>query len=158
MKLYNVKTVARLLGLTERRVRQLKDEGVLTEQRPGYYELEQAIHQYIQYLRDRQPNDEALDYYDEKAKLTKAKREGEEYDLALKRKELHQSEEIRLVMSSMLSNFKARMVAIPAKISPIAAKTKDETVIFELIKNNIDEALEELSDFDSAFLMEKSDE
>lgn len=35
MKLYTGKVVAEWLGLTERRVRQLRDEGVISEKVPG---------------------------------------------------------------------------------------------------------------------------
>ena len=40
MKLYTSKVVAQWLGLTERRVRQLRDEGVIAEARPGLYDLQ----------------------------------------------------------------------------------------------------------------------
>lgn len=40
MTLYTSKVVAQWLCLTERRVRQLRDEGVIVEARPGLYELQ----------------------------------------------------------------------------------------------------------------------
>ena len=39
MTLYTSKVIAQWLCLTERRVRQLRDEGVIVEARPGLYEL-----------------------------------------------------------------------------------------------------------------------
>ena len=39
MKLYTTKIVAQYLDLSERRVRQLRDEGVLEEKAPGLYDL-----------------------------------------------------------------------------------------------------------------------
>ena len=39
MRLYTSKVIADWLGLTERRVRQLRDEGIIEEQAPGLYDL-----------------------------------------------------------------------------------------------------------------------
>ena len=39
LKLYDVKAVARFLDVSERRVRQLRDEKVIAEVRPGLYNL-----------------------------------------------------------------------------------------------------------------------
>ena len=38
MRLYTSKVIADWLGLTERRVRQLRDEGIIEEQAPGLYD------------------------------------------------------------------------------------------------------------------------
>ena len=149
MKLYDTKQVARFLDITERRVRQLRDEGIILELRPGLYDLIDTNHRYINYLRNRNPdNGERIDYNTERAKLVKAKRENEEYDLRLKRRELHTSEEIERVMTTMLINFKSRLSAIPSKLAPILSKKKDTAEIASLIKQQVDEALIELSDFE----------
>ena len=50
MKLYTSKVVAQWLCLTERRVRQLRDEGVIVEARPGLYELQPTVARYITYI------------------------------------------------------------------------------------------------------------
>ena len=42
-------------------------------------------------------------------------------------------------------------MAIPAKLSPLLSKKKDQTEIFKLLKAAIDEALEELADFQKLF-------
>ncbi len=47
MTLYTSKVVADWLGLSERRVRQLRDEGIITEARPGLYDLKATISKYI---------------------------------------------------------------------------------------------------------------
>ena len=43
MTLYTSKVIAQWLCLTERRVRQLRDEGVIVEARPGLYELQPTV-------------------------------------------------------------------------------------------------------------------
>ena len=70
MKLYDVRAIARFLDVSERRVRQLRDEKVIAEVRPGLYDLIDTNHRYINYLRKRNPeSEETIDYNTERAKL-----------------------------------------------------------------------------------------
>lgn len=154
LKLYNVVTVARFLDISERRVRQLKAENVIQEYKEGtgLYDLVPTIHAYINYLRKRNPESaENIDYNTERAKLVKAKRLNEEYDLRVKEGDLHTSADIESVMSNMLINFKSRLMAIPAKLSPMLSKKTDKAEISKILKDAVDEALNELSDFDRTF-------
>ncbi len=154
MKLYNVKAIARILDISERRVRQLKAENVIQEYKgmAGLYELLPTIHNYINYLRKRNPeSEENIDYNTERAKLVKAKRLNEEYDLRVKEGDLHTSADIESVMTDMLINFKSRLMAIPAKLSPVLSKKADKAEISKILKDAVDEALNELSDFDRTF-------
>lgn len=148
MRLYTSKVVAEYLDLSERRVRQLRDEGIIQEVRPGLYELRPTIARYINYLRGKTG---AVNYTAEKALLTKAKREVEEIDLAIKRGDAHTSADVRLALTTMLLNFKTRLAAIPAKLSPELAKLKDTAQVFDTLKAAVDEALEELAEYEQAF-------
>ncbi len=151
MKLYTAAAVAKWLDLSERRVRQLRDDKIITEYRPGLYNLQEVNHQYINYLRKNSPTEEQIDYNTERAKLVRAKRVNQELELQLRKNEVHTSEDVEQVMTDMLIRFKTRLMSIPAKLSPILSKKKDQTEIFKLLKAGIDEALEELSDFQTVF-------
>ena len=154
MKVYDVKTIAKVLKLTERRVRQLKDEGVIFEYQnaPGLYELIPTIHAYIDYIKRGNPDSaENIDYLTERAKYMRAKRKNEEFDLAIKEGDLHESTDIETVMTGMLSTFKSRLTAIPAKLSPILSKKTNKAEIHKILKISIDEALNELADYGSTF-------
>lgn len=151
MKLYTVKAVAEWLDLTESRVRQLRKDKIITEYRPGLYELKTVNHEYINYLRKSSPAEAGIDYNAERAKLARAKRESQELELRLRRGELHETGEIEQAMTGTLVKFKTRLMAVPAKLSPILAKKKDQAEIFMIIKKAVDEALEELSDFKGMF-------
>lgn len=50
MTLYTSEVVAQHLDVTERRVRQLRDEGIIREKRPGLYNLVDAMTRYIKYV------------------------------------------------------------------------------------------------------------
>lgn len=154
MRLYDAKAIARFLDITERRVRQLRDEKIIDEypDSNGLYDLIPTAHKYINYLRKRNPeSEENIDYNTERAKLVRAKRLNEEFELKIKENELHSSSDIEAVMTDMLVNFKSRLMSIPAKLSPILSKKSDKAEIFKILKEHIDEALNELADFKTVF-------
>lgn len=152
MKLYDAKAVARFLDLTERRVRQLRDDGVVSEVRPGLYDLAETNRRYINYLRARNPDSaEQLDYNTERAKLVRAKRLNEEFDLKIKENQLHSTEDVEQVLTTMLISFKGRIMSIPAKLSPILSKKTDKAEIHKILRQAVEEALNELADFNTLF-------
>lgn len=158
MKLHTAAAVAKFLNLTDRRVRQLRDEGVIREIRPGLYNLLEVNHAYIDYLKGDTPVEEKISYHEERAKLVRAKRQNQELDLRLRERELHESAEVEAVISEMLANFKVRLMAIPSKLSPLLASKKSKTEIYKILSEAVEEALQELSDFQTAFAIEKEEE
>ncbi len=152
MKLYTSAAIARRLDMTERNVRSLRDKGVIREYRPGLYDLGEVTVQYINFLRKNNPEaEEKVDYNTERAKLIRAKRESQELELQLRKNELHSTEDIEQTITDMLIRFKTRLLALPAKQAPLLAKKTDQAEIFKLIKAGVDEALEELADYDALF-------
>ena len=148
MKLYTSKIVADWLGLTERRVRQLRDEGVIEEVRPGLYDLKNTVARYITYIGGA--GKQSLN--NERMLLTAEKRKAAEMDNDLRRGDLHRTEDIELGIKTILLNARGRLLALPAKLSPtLATMGGDRTAIFDEIKKAIDEVLEELSDCQIAF-------
>lgn len=152
MKLYTAAVVGQWLNISDRRVRQLRQQGVFTEVRPGLYNLKDCIHRYIDFLKKDGSPEAAVDYNTERAKLTKAKREKEELELELQRREVIRAADVERVMSAMLLRFRQKIRNIPVKQSPGLAVETNQTEIFLTLKRATDEALEELSDFDGLFL------
>ena len=156
MKLYTAAVVAQWLNISDRRVRQLRQKGVLEEARPGLYNLKDCVHRYIEYLKKDGSAEEAVDYNAERAKLARAKREKEELELELKRREVLQAADVEKVMVEMLLRFRQKIRNIPVKQSPALAVETDQMEIFLALKRATDEALEELADFDG--LLEEMEE
>lgn len=150
MKVYTLKVIANWLDMTERNVRNLVKRGILKEYKPGLFRLKENVHGYINFLR-KPETEEVLDYTSERAKMVRTRREAAELELAVRKNELHQSEDIELIMTDMLLRFRTKMMSIPAKQSPILAEKSDQKEIFKILKKEIDEALDELSDFKEAF-------
>lgn len=147
MKYYTSKVVAGWLGLTERRVRQLRDEGIISEAIPGFYDLKSTVTKYIGYIRGGGMND----LNGERAGLTRAKREAAEMENELKRRNVHRTEDIELGLKTLFFNIRSRFLTLPAKLSPpLADMNGNRDEIYDLIKNSIDEILEEMSDPEKA--------
>lgn len=151
MKVYTSKIVADWLGLTERRVRQLRDEGIIKEIKPGLYDLHATVIKYINYLRGVGE----VSLQTERMKLTAEKRIAAEMDNAARRGELHSTQDIEAGVKTMCLNIRSRFLAMPAKLSPaLTAAGDNQAEIFDILKSAIDEALEELSDYRVALALE----
>ena len=145
MKLYTCEAVADWLALTPRRVRQLRDEGIISERIPGLYEMKPTITRYIMYLRKGSGK---TDLNDERALLTRAKREAADMENDLRRGALHSSEEIEKGIKTMCLNIRTKLLTLPAKLSPrLSQMSGNQTEIFDELKKAVDETLEELSDY-----------
>ena len=141
MRLYTCEAVADWLALTPRRVRQLRDEGIISERMPGLYEMKATITRYIMYLRKGTGK---TDLNDERALLTRAKREAADMENDLRRGALHSSEEIEKGIKAMCLNIRTKLLTLPAK--------------FDELKRAVDEVLEELSDYRTLLVLAESDE
>ena len=151
MILYTSKVVAQWLCLTERRVRQRRDDGVIVEARPCLYELQPTVARYITYIGGA--GKETLT--NERMKLTRAKREAAELENELRKGEVHRTEDIERGIKSMFLNIRSRFLALPAKLSPtLATMGGNQTGIFDELKQAIDEILEEMSDYRVAFAVQ----
>lgn len=156
MKLYTEKVIADWLAVTERRVRQLRDEGVLVERKPGLYELKSSVVRYISYLRKGNGN---TNLTDERALLTRAKREAADMENELRRGNLHSSEDIERGLKTMCLNIRTKFLTLPAKLSPrLSQMGGDQAGIFDELKQAVDEALDELSNYQTALAPERDDE
>ncbi len=156
MKLYTSKVVADWLAVTPRRVRQLRDEGVLVEKMSGLYDLKSSVVRYISYLRKGSGN---TNLNDERAMLTRAKREAADMENEERRGNLHSTGDIEKGLTALCLNMRGRFSGLPAKLSgELSQMGGNQAGIHDKLKAAIDETLEELSHFDVAFALKSEDE
>jgi len=109
-KIYTRKIIAQVLNLSEKRVKQLTEDGIIEEYSDGHYKLLAAVQGYIKYLQSQVSGEgQATDLNQEKAQLTRIKREDAELELQLKRNELHRSSDVEFIMTNMIIAFKAKL-------------------------------------------------
>jgi hypothetical protein len=164
---YPTETVAKLLLLTPRRVRQLTAEGVLTRARDpesgeflrGRYELFPTLNAYIQFLREGRLDDPVETAYT-KARSRRMIAEAEQAELRLKvlKGKLHYAEDVEFVMTTMLPAVKARLLAIPSRTTRLLIGKTNFQEIFGLLYGEIELALKELSTYNPSDFAEQNAE
>ena len=143
--------LARLLGITDRRVRQLTEQGVLTRQAEGDFIFPDAIEEYYAY---KYKNDEEVDYMAEKALHEKTKRELAELELAKRRNEVHDAADVQIVMTDMLVNLRSQLLGLPTKMAKLLAE-RDAGYIDAALTKEIEERLAELSNYSPTMFSEE---
>lgn len=140
------------LNLTDRRIRQLRSDGVIEAVGRNRYDLAQAIGGYIKFMTGGADTskDVSNDYHAERAKLTKTKREITEIELAQLRGEVHAAKDIKTIVSGMLIAFRSQLLAMPTRIAPMLLAQTELTRIQEILRSEVYECLSELSEYNPA--------
>lgn len=142
-----------IFGVTDRRIRQMAEEGIIARVSKGRYNLVESLKNYILSLKlavdsnNEENPDGELDIDEEKALHERVKRHISELKLQTMKGELHKAEDVEAVMSDMLSAFKTRMMNIPSKVAPVLEE-RDAGYIKEKLTTEVTEALNELKDYD----------
>ena len=135
--------LAPLIKITQRRVNQLVEQGVLTKRAEGDFDLPDAIEAYYTF---KYADKDELDYIEEKAKHELAKRQLTEMEVKRRRHELHDAADVEMALTSMLTNFRNQLLALPSKMAGLlVGRSREE--IDERLAAEINSRLAELSDY-----------
>lgn len=139
--------LAAIIGKSDRWIRQLTSDGILTQVSRGKYVLSDAIQDYIKHI-EGESSDGKISYRDEKAEHERIKKEKSALELAEMQGKMHRSEHVEAVMNDMLGAFRQRIRAIPMRLAPELVASSDLRVIKGRLSAALDEALAELADYD----------
>ena len=148
---YPVSTIAKLFGLTERRVQQLASEGIIPKPEKNQYELVGCVRSYINYLQQRAfgqgvaPQDTHL----ERARLLKAQADMVEIELAERTGKLVTVERVEAEWLAMVNACRTKLLSIPTKTAYQISNLKDTHEIEKFLKRTVHEALLELATYES---------
>lgn len=151
----NQKELAAILGITDRRVRQLKNEfglfskGITDEKKTKNYCLEKCVPEYINYKLEAEVQQGTI-YSKEKeqAEHEQIKKKISILKLRKLKRELHEADDVEEFLTDMLVNFKGRLLSVPQKVAPLIVSEDDVNVILDILEREIFQALEELSEYD----------
>lgn len=158
-----------LFGVTDRRIRQMAEEGIVVRAAKGRYKLVDSIKNYLLTLKLAADGvgvelvDGVINFDEEKALHERVKRHISELKLQIMKGELHKAEDVEMVMMDMLVAFKTRVMNIPSKVAPIL-ENRDAAFIKDRLTKEVIEALNELKDYDpkafysDEYVEESSDE
>lgn len=149
------KVLGEVLGITDRTVRHLADEGILVRSRHGKYLLMESVKNYVLTLKAQKSGehvvstlDEVLDLKTEQAKHEHVKCLIADVKLALIKGKVHKAEDVERVVTDMFERFKSKMEAMPAKLAK-RLEGEDRTEIQKELEREVRGALMELSAYDS---------
>lgn len=151
MNLYTGKALGNALGLTPQEVESLRRSGVISYNKGTLYSLEPSAASIIAHYREGNEEREVVDYATERALLMRAKRQEQEYETRLKEGSVHDAADVEMLVGTMLLNFRARLMGIPSKLAPQLAGESTSRGAYDILKEAIDDALNELADYDKLF-------
>ncbi len=126
------KTLAEILGLSEKTVRTMTTKGILTKTEDGKYDLKENLKKY-------------LDVKDEGNKKKAVEREIQEVKLQVLKNKYHADEDVIYILTDMIIKFKSKLQATASKIdAQLDDIPKKERLNFlkETIINTLDELAE----------------
>lgn len=145
-----------ILGVGDRMIRRLAEEGILKKNSHGKYLLLSSVRNYILTVKVSKSAegmshslDGSLDLDGEKAIHERFKRQITELKLHVMQGRLHKSEDVERVITDMFAKFKSKMAAMPAKLAR-KLEGKKKTEIQEILQAEIAMALQELSGYSPA--------
>ena len=149
---YPVKTIAKLLMLTDRRVQQLAKEGIIPKGERGRYELAPVVQAYIRYLQDRvagDPGEGTHDWGAARAKHMSAKADLAELELMKARSEVIDATEVKRAWQILLGEVRAGLIgATPARISQALRGVSDDKAVKRIVKDELAAAMKAISEKD----------
>lgn len=152
----NRECLAELLGIGETTIHRLVGKEVVVKAGRGKYDLVQSIRNYIEYkirqVRD-ELGDEPTELREKKIKEQmeheRAKKEIAELKLAKMRGEVHSSRSVEMLLADMIMACKTKLRALPVKVAAEITPAMEMAGVSALILRYIDEALEELAEYDA---------
>lgn len=153
-----LKELAKVIGLSERHLQRLSQEGIIKKNDKGKYLLYESIRSYINYLKEIESTPQQLQ--EEKLKneigYLKTRDRKENIKIKILEADLHEASDVKRVMNNIISGFKGQLQTIPYKLAPLVIGIDNLGEIQEIITNNINSVLLELSEYDrSKFLKNK---
>ncbi len=151
------KQLGELLGVGDRMVRMLADDGIVTRKSTGRYLLFESTKNYITLLKAQRnglqgvmPSDsESFDLREEQAEHEHIKKQITEIKLLLVKGQVHKAEDVAAVMTDIFAKIKSKLEAMPSKLARKLEK-KNRTQIQGILREEISNALLELSSYDPA--------
>lgn len=137
--------MARALKISQQRVSQMVQQGVIPVDDNGDILLVEGIKSYCR-MKKQAAEDEEVDFDKERAKHEKAKREIAELKLDEMKKNAYSAKVVEYVMTEMASNLRTQLLGLPSKLAPVLeGKTKEE--IYTTTTREIEEKLSELASY-----------
>ena len=124
--LQSTQVIAKIFGVSTRRIEQLKTEGIIKGQgKPTKYDLLPTIQAYIKYLSDKAKGREKKEQdginesekLEAEARMKKTKAEIAELELKELKGELHRAEDVEKITTDHVLFFRSMLLAMPGRLA-----------------------------------------
>lgn len=151
-------TIAKLFGVTERRVQQLAKEKVIpaAKQRPYMFDLLSTIQTYIRYLSDKANGKEGKssetvqaesDKLRAEADLKQSKAKIAEMQLKELEGKMHRSEDVAAVMDDLVYSIRSMIMALPGRLAMDVTQAANANEASAIIRAECSKILNELAGY-----------
>lgn len=146
--------IAKIFGVSTRRVEQLKTEGIIKGQgKPTKYDLLPTIQAYIKYLSDKANGREKkettaqleTDKLTAEKRIKEAKAEMVELELQELKGELHRAKDVEAITTDHVMMVRSMLMALPGKLAVDLAAIQTAPEAAERIKREVHSVLERLA-------------
>jgi len=142
------KQLSTILGISDRRIRQLVSENVLErDANNNKFYLPGCVQRYIEYKTASSIGNLNVDYSQEKARHERAKRIKAEVELSHLVGKMHEAADVESVMTDMIIKAKTKLRGIPAKIAASLLTQTELSAVESMLESEIDECLTELKTY-----------
>lgn len=142
------KDMAESIGISVQAFDKWGVEPVFREGRSAFFCVKDVLDNRLSNQHSKRQPESDLDIVKERARLTYHQANIAELDEDVKRGELIPAETVDQVWSDMLASFRAKILAIPTKTAHQFVALTDLSEIQDVIKEHLNEALQELSEYD----------
>lgn len=145
----NQKELASCLGVSSRRIRQLKEEGLFSlKENQRKYNLEKCLQEYIDYKVNAETGRRtSISKEEVQAEHEEVKKQISLLRLRKLRRELHEAADVEAFLSDMLIRFRHRLLALPPKIAMELSGESDLNQMIQTIQKELLNAMAELSEY-----------
>ena len=140
-----VSELAQIFGISQRRIQEFVQLGILDKQKRGQYSLRDCTKAYIRFLRDKQSR-YPVDLQNERARLTKIQADRAAIELQLARGEVVGTDEVSKVWADLVLACRSKLLALPTSLGPGLLAERDLAGVSALLRDAIEDALTELSE------------
>jgi terminase small subunit / prophage DNA-packing protein len=145
--------LSRFIGISERRVRELRDQSVIPDNGKGKYVLGEAVRSYCGHIRPSQGGAAAggsdgsdRDLTSERARKAKEEADRLEMQNAQTRGDLLARDDVNAAVVGAFARVRARMIGVPSKVAPIVVSMDTPAEAEAAIRGAVYEALKELAE------------
>lgn len=155
--LQTTQVIAKIFGVSTRRVEQLKAEGVIKGQgRPTKYDLLPTIQAYIRYLSDkangREKKETTASLEESKLRaevdIKEAKAAAARLELAELQGTMHRAEDVEAIVTGHVLAIRSMLMAMPGKLAVDLSNLHTASEMAERVKQECYFILEQLADYE----------